>query len=651
MTAFLTSRYGKINSLSLHEYKFNSSMYGDNKYRETEIKILKSQCASQLFKFVKGGFQTLTEIANKPHVYKKTKSFHLHPPFQNIPKLSLWLKAFFDNQLKNEYKIHENIYILEEKPIGFFNIVKGFDFNIELFGDGRFLIHFFQVSKITLQKQNFKSFIWTLRSIEKESSRVSTFNFYNSTKSTRTTIYPNDEKSLDYLMAIQEKEPAGHVTVNMHFLKEWFPNNINSIIKTTKPNINIVIPHLENAAKVLEADAQMRLYEKPHLPFTSIKIQPEMNLIIGGKKKVSKLSALYYNGALIPVNVGTILPLIYTQNIHSTFSLSKIINLINQRFNIKGDIKWLPSINVKHQNIESDQLKEIVRDHPNVLFIILTDETVPIPFIEKLKNTRVRFQIIKEPVDNFMLSNFAVKCLSKLGAKIAALSEMNVPKDTCFVGIDLGHSHQSNSKSNKGSSMVFVFYNNLGDKMWQYRMDNIELDESLKEEYILFMLVQFKNTLALLKKELPSQFIFHRDGKVHRKDIQYLLKACQSVFETEKVDIVEIIKSGYPYLYKKNGVGYINLESSYCFMSQEHNYAILVTNDQKIEPHDVHHPIVIKRKHGVTPFNIIVSQVYWFCKVYTNNIYFPTRLPATTETANNLAGTGVKGYKATYKKG
>ena len=116
-----------------------------------------------------------------------------------------------------------------------------------------------------------------------------------------------------------------------------------------------------------------------------------------------------------------------------------------------------------------------------------------------------------------------------------------------------------------------------------------------------------------------------------------------------KLDIVEIIKSGFPVIAKHNTRGDSeNLSSGSAFRDDVARYAILVTNTQADQEKAILNPIIIKHKYGETAFSKIVDQVYWFTKVYTNNLYYSSRLPATTLKANNIVVTSNKVHQSTY---
>lgn len=108
----------------------------------------------------------------------------------------------------------------------------------------------------------------------------------------------------------------------------------------------------------------------------------------------------------------------------------------------------------------------------------------------------------------------------------------------------------------------------------------------------------------------------------------------------------KLIKSGFPIIVLKTGEKQVeNPPSGYSYQNINHRYALLVTNTQANEYENLIKPIIIKHRYGDSDFKLIVEQVYWFTKIYTNNLYHCTRLPATTQKANNIAGTSNKYIK------
>ena len=148
---------------------------------------------------------------------------------------------------------------------------------------------------------------------------------------------------------------------------------------------------------------------------------------------------------------------------------------------------------------------------------------------------------------------------------------------------------------------------------------------------------------------MPEKLIVHRDGRLHSSDIENLINQAKEQLSTDNLDIIEIVKQGYPVIagFEKKDGAYCNLNSGDCWIDISKKYAILITNVQSDEKNAVVNPLIIKHKYGKTEFKQLLNQVYWFTKIYTNNLYNSTRLPATTQKANNLVGTG-KSHIATY---
>ena len=159
------------------------------------------------------------------------------------------------------------------------------------------------------------------------------------------------------------------------------------------------------------------------------------------------------------------------------------------------------------------------------------------------------------------------------------------------------------------------------------------------------------NKIILNKKLVsPTHIIIHRDGKLHHSDVESLSESIKDIWGNEtSIDIVEIIKSGYPVMVYKNDAGKAeNLQSGWAYQDIKNKYALLVTNTQADEYENLIRPIVIKHRYGNTDFTQIINQIYWLTKIYTNNLYYCTRLPATTQKANNIAGTSDKVHQASY---
>jgi hypothetical protein len=645
---FITSRYGMVESLEVFEYKFTSR---GNTRNVKKIEFPQPKEKNQdIFSFVKNGYLSTKLLINTSDTSVFFKTQNIIPDEKNKHMFSRWIKENLQYFFSENYTMFDKVFVLNEINKGPFTVLICFDFNVELFEDGRFLIHYYQTSKIILQRQKNQNLVNMIKGKKTENRHLPSFHFFHPEKKTRYSINPEDEENLQFLNALIKSTPEGYVTFNYAFINAVYPEYMAEIYYVSKTNLTAFVKVIKTISAQNPALNSVRWFDQPLLPVNVQTVQPEMNLKIGENKVVSKLSALYYSGFLVPVTNKYILPVIFYDKEKRSLNFQTLKDLSDQHFNQQGKIHWLDIQYLEINNPDISKIMEAHQKNPELLVMIITPFQIDIRILEVVKKAGIRYQMIKSPADNYMLSNFIVKCLSKLGAKIAVLQETYVPKNSLFIGIDLGHMHLP-SKKDILSSMVCTVFNKSGELIWKYKSKNLPLNEALQKHTLLEMMTSLKIVLQKRNMEIPEKCIFHRDGKVHKNDIDHLIFACRDVFNHVDIEVVEIIKSGYPYIYNENSEGFQNPSSGSFWMSENHNYAILVTNDQTNIHGEVLQPIIIKRKFGSLPFRHIVSQVYWFCKLYTNNIYFPTRLPATVEMANNLAGTGSKEYSASYKRG
>ena len=361
--------------------------------------------------------------------------------------------------------------------------------------------------------------------------------------------------------------------------------------------------------------------------------------------KVNAQSASFYNGIYRPVSNWNFLPII-CEDLDITIFQELVTSFNRGSVNFKV---LAPIIIEQDGIIDGENIKKIREaEISKTMVVVFCKYQMPKDFFDPIKNTKI--QIYQgETTDNHQnrakLSNFVCKCLEKLGGVVSAISDTYTADDGYFIGIDLGHTTVGDEKF---SNLATVIFDNHGLLIGDYVVKNIPRKENLIESNCL---MAFKNLSKLLSKNKlpnPKHLILHRDGKLHSKDILSLTSAIQKVWREIEIDIVEIIKSGFPVVAMKKENVAINPASGNSYQDNGHKYAILVTNIQADDKSAVISPLIIKHKFGNTDFNKIVDQVYWFTKVYTNNLYNSTRLPATTLKANNIVGTSIKQHKPTY---
>jgi hypothetical protein len=643
----ITSRYGKIEFVKIYTYQYSPKLLKQKQIKLNLISWLNAKKSLQLFRFTSNGFDTLSPMPDDNWQYNFMGIKQESPPYTHIATYSQYLSQLYHDQLSGIYKKSGPDYIYAQVVNADFRLDLCFNFNVELFDDGRFLIHFSAMSHINLAHPNIQNIIHIIKTLQNSNDQYfPKFQVVDVNSNRSKTVFPLSKQSMDEHDKFIHRFPDIRYSFDYEFMGQYFPKTLSTFMERSKINLTTIGPILTKASMNLDTIDGIKLYEMPLLPIKLKAVKPEMNLMIGSDKTVSKLSASFYSGLFYPVKNGIILPVVYTNDNHI---LQKTKQLIDNQFNVNGNITWLPAHVLAHNVEDLSAIAVLKKQNPFLFVMIFTSIMIPTHHIQFLRDNRIKYQIMQLPTDQYRLSNFAVKCLHKMGAKVSLIKDLGLKKDAYVVGIDMGHFH--GNKTEKGfSTLIMVFYSSHGEYLFTSKVQGLPLNEALQLGATIEALTIFKKHITKTKKNMPSQFVFHRDGKLHIQDVDFLNQSVISTFQITDVNMVEIIKSGYPYMYTHQDGIPQNAQSGQYWEIKDKDYAILITNDQVTTSGEVLKPIVIKRKFGNLPFETIVSQVFWFCKLYTNNIYYPTRLPATTELANNRAGTGVKEYKASYIK-
>lgn len=361
---------------------------------------------------------------------------------------------------------------------------------------------------------------------------------------------------------------------------------------------------------------------------------------------VSNQAASFYHGIYKPVHNCTILPIIFDDlNISLFTELLYIFNKRGKNFNV------LEPIQVgKNGEIDINQIKSLIGDNKlKTLITVFCSYQMPKVIFSNLAG--FKFQIYQgETIDSRQnrskLSNFVCKCLEKLGGITSAIASSEDFRDKYFIGLDLGHSTKDKEQF---SHLAMTMFDQNGIQVGSFVKKNIAQKENLIQQDCKDVLNELDKKLKFKSLPIPKSIIIHRDGKLHASDIDALKNAVDAIWPNTAFDIVEIIKSGFPLMVvKQDSKNAVNPDSGSCFIDEQHKYAILVTNIQAQEKNNFVNPIIVKHQFGETDFRLLIDQVYWLTKVYTNNLYNSTRLPATTLKANNIVGTSLKRHQASY---
>ncbi|MCB0539608.1 MAG: hypothetical protein KDE33_18980 [Bacteroidetes bacterium] len=646
---FISSKKGKVKRIPIYRYDFSSDINEQKEQKKKFCKWLTYNPNILLYEIKDTCFFTYIQLPQpETWQYKFVYEKSINPPFDNTSIVSKYLGHLIRHCFQKEFKqyLNRSIFCYEKLEVFPFTLLKCFEYNIEVFPDGEFLIHLLPVSKIVNMGE--ANHIYFLNLLERNRNNRNTDEMiFTLVEKDSFKRYKLDLLDEDFIIQAWEycnnrDTKQFHVTFDYHFVSNYSPDIFGKITQDTIKELSSSIDLLIPISKLIEFPDFIELHYKPFLKINVEEPYLKKNLLVGNNTKVSVQKAAYYNGIYQPVHDKVIQPIVVDEGI----SFANFEELL-ETFNQGGSIKVLNPIHIPSEDeIDISIFKGLKRKfRQQLLFVVFTRYTLPKDFFQPLMDLKVRFQLYLGNEDLFKLSNFTVKCLEKLGGNLTVIDNTFEPETTYFLGIDLGHFTQGEEKY---SNLCTVLFNNKGQLLAYRVVNKIPLNEALSEEALSQAIPFLINHIRQKRLPYPQKFIIHRDGKIHKRDIENIETVLTRKFKINTYDIVEIVKSGYPIIAGFNGDGYYNLESGQVWRMKNKHYAILITNDQVKNKGNVLNPIIIKHRYGNTEFQKIVEQVYWFTKLYTNNLYNSTRLPATTEKANNLAGTSNKQYISTY---
>lgn len=646
MTPFITSKKGRIERLALYKYKLTDDVINQTEQCQKFKNWLTKSDDVKLYELNEKGFTTFKPMKEESSwQYNFESSIEIFSPFENTQKISTYISFLVREALEKKYPrfLNENVHVTDTIDISPFFLKKAIEFNVELFNTGELFIHFLPTTKITSPDnitfnyiQNLKNgFIRPVDDIE--IFLVENKRFWRQ----KVNLFSNEDlkSSQDFI----QKHENVIVTFNYHFIASYSPDIFGKVVQETVKDIDKSIFYLQEKLEDIFFEEFLNFQKKP---FQRVNIESygnENNLLIGENKCVNKQSAAYYNGMFKPANNCVILPVL-VDNYHES-NFSELINRFNKNsemFELLEPLRIDSSSESRFDEVISTRRKYKKR----FLATIFTEYQQPNDFIEPLKKSKTSFQIYLGAIDNFKLSNFTVKCLEKLGGHLSVINNSQETENTYFVGIDLGH---SKNERGKYSNLALVFFDNRGTFIHSAMNKNLPRNEAISSEVIWSCFASFRQHLKKNNLPYPEKLIIHRDGKLHQDDIKSIVKQSKKQLNVDNVEVLEIIKHGFPVFacFDQELGAYTNLKSGDCFLNRD--YAILITNIQADEKNAIINPIIIKHKIGMDSMAKLTKQVYWFTRIYTNNLFNSTRLPATTLKANNIVGTSLKGHQATYE--
>lgn len=644
---FISSRQGRIKSISIHKYNFSPDLNKQKIQKEKFTNWLRRNPDILLCDLKESCFFTYLPLDEKKKwQYDFDNINSIKPLFDNTPRISNYLGQLLRNCYKQHYQqyLNRHTFFNDTIELAPFQLLKCFQYNIEVFSDGEFYIHFLPVSKIVSSTDITNTYLLDLKNDNESNSHTDNmiFSMVDCKDFKRRKFDLLDKHFIEEAHKFMENRKRVIATFDYHFVANYSPKIFGKItektIKKLDPEINLLIP-ISNRIKLPDF---VNIHKKPFYKISIDHIAKRNNLLIGSGKKVKEQKAAFYNGIYQPVNDRVIQP-VAVDGVKT-----ELFKELVGKFNQGGSVQILDTIELSSSDrIDISIFKELKNQyHGKLLLAIFTKYQQPRDYFEPINKVGVKYQIYKGPNDKYKLSNYTVKCLEKLGGFLSVIDNTFEPETTYFVGIDLGHTTQNQERY---SNLCAVLFDNKGRLITYKVIQKIPRNEALNKKALAEAMYSFKEKVRKRGLPYPKKLIIHRDGKVHDQDIENFGIVIKKGLKIDNYDIVEIIKSGYPVIATRSDEGnYHNIKTGNSWILKDKRYAILVTNIQAKEQGEILKPIIIKHRYGETDFSELVEQVYWFTKVYTNNLYYSTRLPATTKKANNLVGTSDKRFISTY---
>lgn len=247
-----------------------------------------------------------------------------------------------------------------------------------------------------------------------------------------------------------------------------------------------------------------------------------------------------------------------------------------------------------------------------------------------------QFMILNHKSDIYSPSyfnNVATGLFSKGGGQLCAIT--NISGDTdLFIGLDMG------GVNVRAPACAFLFSKSGMQLGWQ--LADKQQGERMDDEALMSLLEKSLRTYLLSNEVAPNKITIHRDGKFY-ESIEVIKQFEQK--HNVKVDVLEVIKSGVPVLYRRtqeNGkklfknpeVGdAVYLSEKEVILSTYSGTELGKSWGDKVSVR----PLRLRKRYGETPLEILAQQVLILSRIHGASLYRHPRLPVTTHHADRFA--------------
>lgn len=262
---FSTSQYGKIQTLTIYKYEFTEKCLVDAEMKERFVNYIIKKQDSYIFEISDTYFtlfQPLKEMSGSQ--YSKVKKVTIEAPFINTSKISNFLGSLVRNEFCKTYKryLNQNVFGVTFYDFNLLRLIKGFEFNIEVFYNGEFYLHLLPTSKIVSNGLINDHYISSLINNSKNGvfenfklSVIHTVNF-------RTIRFDLSEKEdLNRLREMFNSNQKYVATFDYHFLANYSPETFAQMSNLSEKGLSASINLLNEVANNTNSDLVWRIFQ------------------------------------------------------------------------------------------------------------------------------------------------------------------------------------------------------------------------------------------------------------------------------------------------------------------------------------------------------------------------------------------------------
>jgi argonaute-like protein implicated in RNA metabolism and viral defense len=232
-------------------------------------------------------------------------------------------------------------------------------------------------------------------------------------------------------------------------------------------------------------------------------------------------------------------------------------------------------------------------------------------------------------------NNVAAGVFSKGGGQLCSIDDMPGETDL-FIGLDMG------GVNVRAPGFAFLFLSSGAQLGWQ--LADKQLGERMQDDALTNLLEKsLKTYLRSSDGVLPRRITLHRDGKFY-ESIDVIEQFQQK--HTIKLDVLEVLKSGAPVLYRRKQLAdgtkkFSNPNVGDALYLSDHEMILSTYSGAELgQPWGDKvsvRPLRLRKRYGETSLEVLAQQVLILSRIHGASLYRHPRLPVTTHHADRFA--------------